>query len=175
MAMAPRARARNRRSIRATAPEVDAARLAVDIETPERRSGPEAEGLLQIVPFRARGFNWSAGVAGPLDHRAGVKPCFSPAEQLMHDKPVGRSPVTGVAVARHRARWHCMGNHRKFLSRLQTIARLIVELGAVDIHGSGDMAISLNSRCFFLAEEKRGRARVHKRDPTLAFGRFDFT
>ena len=35
------------------------------------------QGLLfQIVPFRARGFNWPACIAGPLDHRAGIEPAL---------------------------------------------------------------------------------------------------
>src|SRR5215467_851052 len=106
MAVAPRASPRNRRSIRTAAPGSDAAKLAVDMETPERRSGSEAKRLFQIVPLRARGFNRAAGIAGPLDHGAGIEPGLFPAEQFVHDEPVGRRPVAGVAVIHHRPGSH---------------------------------------------------------------------
>jgi len=47
---------------------------------PGRESGTEAQDLFQIVPLRARGFNRSIGLAGPLDHRSGIEPRIFPLE-----------------------------------------------------------------------------------------------
>src|SRR5215475_5771162 len=109
IAVAPSASPRKSRSTRAAAPRSDAARLAVVMETPECRSGTEAKGLFQIVPLRARRFNRPTPVAGPIDHRACVEPCFLPVEQLVQHEPVGRRPVPCIAVAHRGTRGHNIG------------------------------------------------------------------
>src|SRR5262245_64112586 len=116
--------------MRTAAPRSDAARLAVVMETPKRRSGTEAYGLLQIVPFRARGFNRPACIAGPLDHRAGIEPSLCPPQQFVQDEPIGRGPVARVAVAYRRTGRNNVCNRRKFRLRLQSVRLWIVEFGA---------------------------------------------
>src|SRR5262249_6276069 len=107
--------------MRTAAPRSDAARLAVVMKTPKRGSGTEAYGLLQIVPFRARGFNRPACIAGPLDHRTGIEPGFFVAEQFVQNKPIGRGPVARVAVAYRRTGRNNARNRRKFGLRLQAV------------------------------------------------------
>src|SRR5262249_10877648 len=107
--------------MRTAAPRSDAARLAVVMKTPKRGSGTEAYGLLQIVPFRARGFNRPACIAGPLDHRTGVEPGFCPAEQFMQHEPVGRRPMARIAVAHRRTGRNGARNGRKFRLWLEAV------------------------------------------------------
>src|SRR6185295_8993989 len=118
--------------MRTAAPRSDAARLAVVMKTPKRRSGTEAYCLLQIVPFRARGFNRPACIAGPLDHRAGIKPGFCPPEQFVQNEPIGRGPVARVAVAHRRTGRDSARNRRKFSLRLQAVRLRIVKVGTVE-------------------------------------------
>src|SRR4029077_20732141 len=122
--------------MRTAAPELDAAKLTVDIETPERRSGSEAKCLFQIVPFRARGFNRPACIAGPLDHGPGVKPCFRAAKKFVQHEPIGRRPMSGVAVAHHATGGHCVGNGCELSLRFQAIGLWVVELRTVDVQSA---------------------------------------
>src|SRR6185369_13648544 len=173
MAVAPSARPRKSRSMRTAAPRSDAARLAVVMKTPKRGSGTEAYGLLQIVPFRARGFNRSASIAGPLDHRAGIEPGLCPPEQFVQDEPIGRGPVARIAVADGRTGRNSARNRSKFRLRLQAVRLRVVEFGAVEAYRSGNVAIGLRRRRLFLAVEERSRARIDQRRTAFAFDRLD--
>src|SRR5215470_12039675 len=104
--------------MRTAAPRSDAARLAVVMKTPKRGSGTEAYGLLQIVPFRARGFNRPACIAGPVDHRPGIEPGLCPAQKFVQDEPIGRGPMARVAVAYRRTGWNNARNRRQFRLRV---------------------------------------------------------
>src|SRR5262245_59647018 len=138
IAVAPSARPRKSRSMRTAAPRSDAARLAVVMKTPKRGSGTEAHGLLQIVPFRARGFNRPACIAGPLDHRTGVEPGFRTAEQFVQHEPIGRGPMTRIAVAHRRTGRNRTRNHCELCLRPQAVRLRIVEFGAVEAHCAGN-------------------------------------
>src|SRR5450759_1030107 len=84
IAVAPSAKARNRRSMPSAAPELGAAIVAVVIAVAlVERSGAHTELLLQIVPLGARGLNGAAGIAGPFHHRAGIEPGIIAAEQFV--------------------------------------------------------------------------------------------
>src|SRR5665647_1662372 len=163
-AVAPMDRVRNSRSMLMAAPALGAARVVVDMESPgELESRTEAELLFQIVPLGARGFDRTAYIARPLHHRAGIEPGIGAAEQFMHHKPVGRRPVTGVAIADHGTGRHMARDHGEFRLRLQAIGCGVVERGAVDVERARDVAIGQRSRRLFLAGEERYRARIDQR------------
>src|SRR5215475_10025094 len=173
IAVAPSASPRKSRSTRTAAPRSDAARLAVVMETPERGSGTQAKGLFQIVPFRARGFNRPARVAGPIDHRACIEPRFLPVEQLVQDEPVGGCPVPGIAIAHGGTCRHDIGDGCELRLRLQPVGLGVVELRTIDIQRARNVTVSPGSRRLFLAGEKRSWPRVDESGAAFAFDRLD--
>src|SRR5262245_5712784 len=143
------------------------------METPERGSGTEAQGLFQIVPLRARGFNRPIGLAGPFDHRSGVEPRILPVEQLVQNEPVGCRPMARVAVTHCGPCWYRVRNGCEFCLGLQPVCLDIVEPRAVYVQSSRDVAVGLGSGSLLLAEEERCRPRIDKRSTTFAFDRLD--
>ena len=124
-----------------------------------------ADRLLEIVPARARGFDRPAGIGGPLDHGAGIEPHVLAAEQLGQDKPVGRRPMAGVAVADDRAFRQRRGDRGQLRRRSQPVAARIIERRTVQVDGTGDVAVGLRSRSLFLAGEKSRGTRIEQGRP----------
>src|SRR5690348_1153699 len=93
----------------------------------------------------------------------------------MQDKPVGRCPMAGVAIAYCGTRGHGARDCREFRLWLQPVGVRIIEPRAVDIHRTRNMAIGLRGWRLLLAEEERRRPRVDERRATLAFDSLDIT
>ena len=98
----------------------------------------------------------------PFHHRAG-KQARRTAEQLVQHEPVGRGPMTGVAVTHRRSGRKPRRDSRQFGFRLQPVGLLIVELAAVEADRAGNMAIGPGVRRLLLAGEERRRPRIDQR------------
>src|SRR5436190_19139126 len=128
-----------------------------------RGLGAEPQCLLQIVEARARARDRTTRIGAPLDHRAWIEPYVGPAQHSREHKPVGRRPVSGVAIGHNRTGRQLGCDPGELVLWTEPIGRRIVEGRAVEIDRARNMTVSLGGRGLFLAIEIAHRASIDER------------
>src|SRR3569833_502570 len=125
--------------------------------------GAEAQRLLQIAEARARAGDRTMRVRRPFDHRAVIEANIRVTKHGGKHEPIGRCPMSGVAVGHNRTGRQSCSDPCKLILRAQAVGCRIVEAGAVDIDRAWDVSIGLEGRGLFLAVEIARRPCVNER------------